>query len=232
MSDDRILVTGASRGIGLEFVRQYAEAGATVVACARNPRAAQELNDLAGQLGDRVEVQPLDVADGRSIAALAKTLDSRPIDLLINNAGAFGGDRQGVGDMDYEAWAECLAINTLGPFRVTEALLDNLAAGRRKTVATLSSTLGSIEQSGSGYAIYRSSKAAANMAMRVLSDEVQGRGIGSVLLHPGWVRTAMGGANAAISAEESVRGLRAVIDRVKPGQKAQFLDYRGQSMPW
>jgi NAD(P)-dependent dehydrogenase (short-subunit alcohol dehydrogenase family) len=233
------LITGANRGLGLEFVRQYAADGWQVIAGCRDPDQAAELQELVARANGAVEPQPLDVADGRSVAELARKLAGRPIDLLVNNAGMGGSGRETLGQIDYERWQEVLAVNTLGPLRVTEALIDNVAASPRKLVVTVSSGLGSLERlaqqsgtgSGLGYA-YRTSKAAVNMAMLALAHEVRPRGITVVILNPGWVRTDMGGPNARLSPEESIAGMRRVIAGLTPADAGRFLSYDGTELPW
>jgi NAD(P)-dependent dehydrogenase (short-subunit alcohol dehydrogenase family) len=137
-----VLVTGANRGIGFEFVRQYANDGARVVACARRPNDAKELLDLAAAASGRVAVHELDVASAKSVANLAAELALQPIDILINNAGVYGGTHQQPGDIDYDAWMRTLSVNTLGPVRVTEALRPNLTKGREKKIVAITSGMG------------------------------------------------------------------------------------------
>jgi NAD(P)-dependent dehydrogenase (short-subunit alcohol dehydrogenase family) len=232
------LITGANRGLGLEFARQYANDGWQVIACCREPDRAAELQALARQ-SRAVAVQPLDVADGGSVAALARRLAGQPIDLLINNAGLGqrGGDR--LGEIDYEQWQELLAVNSLGPMRVTEALIENVAAGQQKRVVTITSGLGSLAftaaQGTSGFGAayqYRTSKAAVNMAMLTLSHEVKPRGVTVVLFSPGWVRTDMGGPNAPLSPEASIAGMRQVIAGLTLEDSGRFLNYDGTPVSW
>lgn len=221
-----VLVTGASRGIGLGLARAFAGRGWDVLVCARDPSA---LPAIEGS----VERHPLDVADAGSIARLAAGLAGRPIDLLINNAGIFGQRDAALGRMDYESWLRVLVTNTLGPVRVLEALLASLRAGRARTVVTVSSVMGSLARvAGPGALPYRSSKAAVNMAMRSIAQELAPEGFTVVLVHPGWVRTDMGGPGAAIDVETSVRGLVALIDRLQPADSGRFFDYTGAELPW
>jgi NAD(P)-dependent dehydrogenase (short-subunit alcohol dehydrogenase family) len=191
-----VLITGANRGLGLEFARQYAGDGWQVIACCRKPDQATDLQRAVTAHSSAVEVQALDVADGGSVAALAERLAGRPIDLLVNNAGLGqrGGDT--LGQIDYDSWQELLAVNTLGPMRVTEALIANVAASRQKRVVTLTSGLGSLsllaQEAGPGFGPayqYRTSKAAVNIAMLALAHQAKPRGITVVLFSPGWVRT-------------------------------------------
>jgi len=215
-------ITGASRGIGREFVRQYRAAGWRVIASCRDP----EGSGLEG------EVLPLDVADPVSVAAVGKALVGETIDLLINNAGISGVRGASVGSIPFDAWEEVLRVNTLGPLRVAEALLEPVARSDRRLMVFLTSGLGSIGQGGGGYYLYGSSKAALNKAVKSLSVDLRPRGIGCLLFHPGWVRTDMGGPSAAVSVEKSVRGMMNVIDRWTPADTGAFVDYTGRTIPW
>ncbi|MFN7975485.1 MAG: SDR family oxidoreductase [Acidobacteriota bacterium] len=220
------LVTGAGRGIGLEFARQLAARGEKVIGTARRPEEATKLRAL----GARVE--SLEVGDPASIAALASALRGTPIDVLVNNAGT-GGSGAGLGKLEAGDLARYFAINATGPLLVTQALLGNLEAGSRKLVASITSRMGSIDDNGSGsYYGYRASKAALNMVNRSLSIDLRGKGFTCVVLHPGWVRTDMGGSSAPLSPEDSVRGLLKVIDGLTPERSGSFLDHTGATIPW
>ena len=228
-----VLVTGASRGLGLEFCRQYAEAGWRVFAACRAPASAAELDALAEQYAD-LHIETLDVADFTQIDALSMQLADVGIDVLLNNAGVFG-DRpeQGFGHLDYRAWASTLQINTLAPVKMAEAFLPQLERGGCKLIAAVSSLMGSMTDNTSGGSLqYRSSKAGLNAVMKSLAIDLRGRPIGTLILHPGWVRTDMGGKNALIDADESVSGMRRVIDDFNLGQSGQFIRYDGRPAPW
>lgn len=220
------LVTGANRGLGLEFVRQLVARGETVVAAARRPGQA-ELLSRACPL-----VLPLDVADPRSVRELARRLTGRPIDVLVNNAGV-GVGRGELGALDYEECRDAFEVNALGPLRVTEALLPNLRAGGRRLICNVTSRMGSIADNASGgsYA-YRASKCALNMITRSLALDLSSEGFTCIALHPGWVRTDMGGSQAPLSVEESVRGMLRVLDGAAPATRGAFLDYSGATLPW
>jgi NAD(P)-dependent dehydrogenase (short-subunit alcohol dehydrogenase family) len=234
MADDpkTVLVSGANRGLGLEFVRQYAADGWKVYAACRDPRKAAELGRLAAGNG-RIEVLSMDVANGASVAAAAGRIAGAPIDLLVNNAGVGSPKGQKLGSLDYAAWARVLDINTLGPVRVTEAFLPNLERGGGKKVVTITSKMGSIDDNGSGgsYA-YRTSKTAVNMAVKSLSIDLAPRGITCIVVHPGWVRTDMGGPSGLISPEESISGIRRVIARLTPADSGGFFNYDGKPIAW
>jgi NAD(P)-dependent dehydrogenase (short-subunit alcohol dehydrogenase family) len=221
-----VLISGASRGIGLEFARQYKAAGWHVIATCRAPKKAAALAALG------VEVHALDVADINAIGQLARGLKGVPLDVLINNAGLYG-EHDTLGRLDAEEWQRIMLVNAIAPLKVAEAFLPAIEAGGRKIMVFLTSQMGSIAsiQSGGAYS-YRSSKAALNAGARTLAMDVKSRGIAVVVLHPGWVRTDMGGRGAPISPEASVTGLRRVIDSVTPARSGSFFDYTGQRLPW
>ena len=192
-----VLITGANRGLGLEFARQYLADGWQVYAACRDPASASELRQLA----EDERRQAADPSDGRhgsaSVKAAATELEGQAIDLLLNNAGVSGPRGQTIGNIDYDAWAKVLDVNTMGPMRVSEAFVDHVARSERKLIVTLTSGMGSIADNTSGGSIaYRSSKAAVNMVMRSLAIDLAPRGITCVVVNPGWVRTDMGGPNA------------------------------------
>ncbi len=221
-----VLITGAHRGIGLEYARQFAAKGYQVIGTARDPADAKELSEVA----DRVE--QLDVTDPASVAGLAKRLDGNAIDILVNNAGVFDRGDVSLDKVDFQMMERTLAVNTLGPLRVVQALLPNLRKGRQKTIVSMSSQLGSIENSNGRWYAYRSSKAALNQLNKTLSAELAAEGFVCVVLHPGWVRTDMGGAGATYSPEESVSGLVAVIEKLGPADTGRFYDFKGNPIPW
>ncbi len=228
-----VLVTGANRGIGLEFVKQYAHAGSMVYATCRNPDRATELQDVVARAEGRVRSLQLDVADGQSISALQKELRDTPVDLLINNAGIYGPRGGQLGELDEDAWLEVFRVNAIAPLQVTAALLANLDAGRGKKVIAISSRMGSIADNTSGGAyLYRSSKAALNAALRSAAIDLRERGICVAILHPGWVATDMGGPQAMIDPERSVTGMRSVIDGLSMQQSGDFFSYDGSSIGW
>ena len=231
------LVTGANRGLGLEFARQLLARGRRVVATCRQPGRATALNALAGEHPGRLRVLPLDVADARSRAELVRELpllagDDAPlrIDLLVNNAGVLhSGER--FGHVSEANLLDSLRINAVGPFLLVQELAPLLADGAR--VADLSSQLGSIGRvTRFGTPSYAISKAAQNMATAQLAQVLAPRGIVVVALHPGWVQTEMGGAGADVSPQDSATGLLDVIGGLGEGESGRFLDWRGQPLPW
>ena len=224
-----VLITGANRGLGLEFTRQYAADGWRVFAACRDPAGAK---DLAAVEGD-VSAETLDVDDGPQVAALANKLSGQPIDVLINNAGIYGPKDVTRDTVGYDAWGQVFRTNAMSPLAVSAAFAANVAQGGQKKIITLSSIMGSIaENDSSGDFIYRSSKAAVNAVMKSLAGDLKSEGITVAVLHPGWVRTDMGGPDAAIEAPESVTGMRAVIAGLKESDSGRFLNYDGTEIPW
>ena len=227
------LITGANRGLGFEFARQYLADGWQVYATCRNPVSASELRQLADASRHKLRVLALDVTDRASVEAAAVELDGEAIDLLLNNAGVGGARGQTVGNIDYDAWAKVLDVNTLGPMRVSEAFVEHVARSERRLIVTMTSGMGSIADNTSGGAIpYRSSKAAVNMVIRSLAADLGQRGITCVVVNPGWVRTDMGGPHASLSAAESVAMLKSLIESLGPAQSGKFLNYDGREYAW
>jgi NAD(P)-dependent dehydrogenase (short-subunit alcohol dehydrogenase family) len=228
-----VLVTGANRGLGLEFVRQYAADGWRVYAGCRAPSAADALQALAAASAGLLSIHALDVRDRASIQRLAAELAGQPIDLLINNAAIWGSAKQVLGGLDDRIWAEVLDVDVVGPVRVTEAFLENVAASVRRTVVMLSSRLGSIALNDSGGRLmYRAAKAGLNAVARSLAVDLAPRGIVCVALSPGWARTDMGGPQAPLSPVDSITGMRRVIEGLDLTQSGQFLAYDGTTVPW
>ena len=228
-----VLVTGANRGLGLEFARQYAADDWMVLAACRSPKDAKELQALAAESNGRVRIIEMNVADTESVKAAASELKGETIDLLLNNAGIGGPPKGGLGRIDYEFWKKVLDTNTLGPMRVTEAFLENVARGKGKRIVTITSGMGSIEDNKSGGSYtYRSSKAAVNMAMKSLSIDLAPRGITCAVINPGWVRTDMGGPNGKLAPAESIAAMRFVISTMKPEDSGTFLNWDGKHYPW
>jgi NAD(P)-dependent dehydrogenase (short-subunit alcohol dehydrogenase family) len=223
-----VLITGASRGLGLEFCRQYAAEGWQVLACCRNPDTAGKLTDIP-----QVRVFPLDVSDFTQIDNLAAQLLDTAIDVLVNNAGVYGGSHHGFGQLDYTTWTHTLTINTQAPVKMAEAFLPHLKRGDKKLLVSISSQMGSIADNSSGGSIlYRTSKAALNAAMKSIAIDLKDQRIGVLILHPGWVKTDMGGPNALIDAQQSIAGMRNVIAQFTLAQSGSFLKYDGSTLPW
>jgi NAD(P)-dependent dehydrogenase (short-subunit alcohol dehydrogenase family) len=228
-----VLVTGANRGLGLEFARQYAADGWQVLATCRAPDVAGELQGLAATSDGRVRVLGMDVTDLASVRAAAAELKSEPIDLLLNNAGLGSPPGQKLGSLDYAAWAHVLDTNTLGPMRVVEAFVEHVAASHDRRIVTITSGMGSIGDNASGGAYaYRSSKAGVNIVMKSLAIDLAPRGITCVVVNPGWVRTDMGGPRGSLSPAQSISALRSLIARLGPDDSGKFLNHNGKSYPW
>src|SRR3982751_5329696 len=213
-----VLITGANRGIGLEFARQYAAAGWEVIATAR--KSSSELDALG------VMVNPLDLSDADAVAAF--TLD-RPLDLFIANAGT-SQPMNTDGAANARAWQTMMMVNSIAPYLLGKALLPKMAEGGK--MIAISSGMGSIGDNGGGWGPYRTSKAALNMAWSSLALEARSRGVACVLFSPGWVKTRMGGAGAEITTEESVTAMRTLIDRLTIADTGKFLRRDGSELPW
>jgi len=222
-----ILITGANRGIGLEFVRQYAEIGCKIIACCRNSLSI----DAVQALDVAVEIESLDVADSTSIESLGDRLSGRAIDLVINNA-AVRGHIGGLADIDPDDFLATMKVNVLAPLLLTRALLPALSSGRGRTVAMISSRAGSITEGhdDDGDYAYRCSKSALNMATAKLAYEFQTLTV--ISLHPGWVKTDMGGRDAEIPVSESVAGMRRVLSTLSPLASGAFLAHDGSTIAW
>ncbi|MGE4312639.1 MAG: SDR family oxidoreductase [Pseudobdellovibrionaceae bacterium] len=223
-----IVITGANRGLGLEFTRQYAADGAKIYALCRDPSSADELKEIKGD----VQIVRADVTDSEALKSFAESLNGEAIDLVINNAGIYGGTHQSFGGIDYEAWEKTFRINTMGPVRVAEALFDNLTKADQPKLITISSLMGSIADASGGDIIYRSSKTAVNMAMHMVAAAANDNQVVVVNLHPGWVQTDMGGTQAPVKPADSIAGMRKVIDGLTMDDSGHFIDYKGQSIPW
>lgn len=223
----RVLVTGANRGLGFEFARQYQADGWAVTATCRTPDQATALKALG------VNVVSLDVRDVASFGAFAESLRGQPLDLLVNNAGIYGerGVAQRFGSVDVASWQDTFLVNTIAPLKLTEALLPNLEEAAAPKAVYISSSMASIAENAGGEYIYRSSKTALNMVVSCLSQDLRDR-VTVAALHPGWVRTDMGGPDAQIEASESISGMRRVIDALGPQDSGAFKGYDGRDIPW
>jgi len=204
--------------------------GWRVLACSRSP--SPELEKLFARHPERVKMHALNVSDHGEIERLGQLLSEESIDLLINNAGIYP-DSGGFGRTDYEKWMQAFKINTMAPLKMAETFVRQVAGSSRKTIATLTSKMGSLADNDSGGEyLYRSSKAAANMVTKSLSIDLRPSGITAVALHPGWVKTDMGGPSALISVETSVSGMRQVLARITPADSGKFIAYDGLEIPW
>ena len=234
-----ILITGANRGLGLEHTKQALAAGDTVIATARQPDEAAELNALAEQYGDQLQIEKMDAADHTSIEALAKRLGGTPVDVLVNNAGTAGSkwgeniEAQSLGGMDYDVWRNILEVNVLGAFKVTAALLPNVLASKRRIVMMMSSDLGSIQNNTMGLMHgYRTSKTALNQLTRGLSLELKDQNVTVFAMAPGWVKTDIGGDDAHWEAPDSVRRQREVLADITSADSGKFINLKGEEVAW
>jgi NAD(P)-dependent dehydrogenase (short-subunit alcohol dehydrogenase family) len=237
-----LLVTGANRGLGLEFVRQYAQDPVTILATCRTPEKADALQALAAT-HKNITIHRLDAADPESMRHLVRQLGKTPLDILINNAGILSG-RDGVftpsvadpsqtlGSLDSKAWEKVLWVNTIAPILVTEACLPLLRQSKAAKIVMISSGWGCITDMDSGYIAYRTSKAALNAAMRNIADTLKQEGITTVSLRPGWVITDMGGPNADLTPQTSIAGMKNVIAGLTVKDTGTFFGYDGKIYPW
>ena len=221
-----VLVTGANRGLGLGFVKQLQAKGYEVIGTARSPGKAVELKAT----GARVE--QLDVTSQASVEALANRLKGVPIDMLINNAGMLNRSDSSLATLDFKVMERTFQVNSLGPLRVTQALLPNLQAGGKKTIVNITSRLGSIELSTGGLYSYRTSKTALNQINKIISAELAPQGFTSVVIHPGWVQTDMGGAGASLTIPESISGMLKTIEQLTTESTGKFYNFDGEELPW
>ncbi len=230
-----ILITGANRGIGLALAREAARRGHRVIGTARNPDRADELRAVSGPAG-AVRVEALEADSDASAAALAGRLAGTPVDVLINNAGVSPADAKHLGDFDPGAYLACLKTNAIGPLLVTRALLPMVEASERRLVVHVSSIMGSIahvvESKSTGNLAYHSSKAALNMAHALMANELGPRGVTSVAIHPGWVKTDMGGPNAHLTAEQSAASILDTIGRLSAKDNGAFINHDGTPLAW
>jgi len=225
------LITGTNRGIGLEFVKQYAAEGWRVFACCRNAKAAMDLQKLA-QKFPGIKIFEMDVTNAAQIQAVSDQLKSETIDLLINNAGVYGDEHQLFGKISMETMQQVFLTNAVAPLIISEAFIEQIAGSKLKMIVTITSNMGSIQENSStdAYA-YCASKAAVNMIMKIASNDLQSRDVHVLLLHPGWVKTEMGGPDAPQDVQSSVAKMRDVIAN-NSKTTGKFLSYLGQEKPW
>ena len=222
-----VLITGAGRGLGLDFVKQYAARGWKVHACARDP----DTEALTAIEGD-VQRHKLEVTDYKAVAVLAGKLAGEAIDVLLCNAGVAGREATTLGSIDAAVWRQTFEVNALAPLMMAELFVDHVARSTERKLVAISSRLGSIALSDSGRYAYRASKAALNMHWKGLSNDLGPRHVICVVLHPGWVRTDMGGTAATLAIDQSVPAMVKVIDGLKPADNGRFINYDGTAIPW
>ena len=229
-----VLITGSNRGIGLGLVSAYISKGAHVIASCRTPENVKELESLRRSHGDRLKILQLDVTKKKQLVSLDEELGDRKIDILYLNAGVTG-DRRAVpfGGLKSQEWSEVLLVNSIAPILVAQRMLPRIRRSGSKTIAILTSQMGSIGNNTSGGSyIYRSSKAALNAGAKSMALDLKGIGVKVILLHPGWVQTDMGGPNAEITVEQSVAGMVTLIERLGIDESGSFFNYRGEILPW
>ena len=234
-----VLITGANRGLGLEFARQYAADGWKVIACCRNPESADDLASLAAGNSD-VTIEKLDVVDHAAIETLGKKYAGVPIDVLLNNAGIIGPlpiaeniERQHFGSMEYDVWEDVLRVNTFAPVKMAEVFLENVAASEQKKIVTISSTVGSITEMAIPGLAYASSKTALNRVMTIIAGQVKDRGIIVAMYCPGYVKTRMDAFGyAMVEIPDSIAALRPMIDDLTIEQTGSYTGHDGRTIGW
>jgi NAD(P)-dependent dehydrogenase (short-subunit alcohol dehydrogenase family) len=228
----RIVISGANRGIGLEFVRQYLDRGDVVEAGVRNPERADELAKLVENAGGRLRMFGCDVTNDESVRSFAANVGDVPVDVLISNAGVIG-DSDGFYQANFEEAMRNYDTNALGSIRLTRVFTPHLRRGSTRKIVYLSTGVASIGNTTTDMLLgYRMSKAALNMAAKVLSQSLSGERFTVLALHPGWVKTDMGGEQAPVLPDQSVAGMIAQIDRRGPAESGSFFDFTGKSLPW
>jgi NAD(P)-dependent dehydrogenase (short-subunit alcohol dehydrogenase family) len=220
-----VLITGAARGLGLDFVKQYAARGWKVHACARSP---ESLKEVAGD----IHLHKLEVTDYGAVKALASELKGEAIDVLVCNAGVSGSEAGDLGRIDPKVWRDTFEVNALAPLMMAEAFVEQVAASKDRKLIAISSRLGSITHNDGARYAYRASKTALNMEWQSLSKDTAAKGLICVVLHPGWVQTDMGGQAATLTIAQSVPSMVKVIDGLKPADNGRFLNYDGTELPW
>jgi NAD(P)-dependent dehydrogenase (short-subunit alcohol dehydrogenase family) len=234
-----ILITGANRGLGLEFTRQYAEDGWDVIACCRSPESADNLNMLASE-NNKIRLEKLDVADFDSIEMLGKKYKTLKLDILLNNAGIIGPipieeniSRQYFGQMEYDVWDEVMRVNCYAPMKLTEVFADNVANSEHKKIICISSSVGSISEMSIPGIAYASSKTALNRAMTIAAMELKKKNIIIGLLCPGYVKTRMDAFGyAMLETKESISLLRPMIAALTIEETGSFKGHDGRTIGW
>ena len=227
-----VLITGANRGIGLEFVKQYLARGEKVIGTCRDIEAAEALAQLSAN-NENLQLLTLDVASDESLMAFPAQLANIPIDIFINNAVVYGPRNSVFNNVDAENWLPVLRVNTIAPMLLTQHIIENLKQGEGKKLLYVTSKMGSIDDNnGGGSYVYRSSKAALNAVVKSIAVDLGGTGFDVAVLHPGWVRTDMGGPNGLIDTETSVIGMISVIDNLNSDNTGSFFNYDGTIIPW
>jgi len=227
-----ILVTGANRGLGNEFVEQYLNEGNDVIATYRNENSSMDLIEMGNERSN-LKLLQLDVTSNKSLNSFAENLGDSPIDIFINNAGVYGPRNSSFGNVDEENWIPAIKINAIAPILLTQLIIKNIRSGADKKLIYITSKMGSIDDNkGGGAYVYRSSKTALNAVVKSLSVDLENEGMTVALIHPGWVKTDMGGPNALIDKDTSVRGMIEVISNLDISSTGNFYNYDGSIIPW
>ena len=227
-----ILVTGANRGLGIEFVEQYINEGNDVIATYRNENSSMDLIEMGNERSN-LKLLQLDVSSNKSLNSFAENLGDSPIDIFINNAGVYGPRNSSFGNVDEENWIPAIKINAIAPILLTQLIIKNIRSGADKKLIYITSKMGSIDDNkGGGAYVYRSSKTALNAVVKSLSVDLENEGMTVALIHPGWVKTDMGGPNALIDKDTSVRGMIEVISNLDISSTGNFYNYDGSIIPW
>ena len=226
------LVTGVNRGLGLEFIKQYSQAGWQVIGTCRDLGSAVEASGLA-DVASNIELYPLEVSSAEAIAGFADTLKGRPIDHLVLNAGVMAEQAQVLGELQQEDFVQAMSVNTVSPALMIQSFRDHVAASDRKLIVGMSSILGSIAgNSDGGLYSYRASKAGLNAVLKSAASDLAAEGITVIAMHPGWVQTDMGGEQATITTGVSISGMLKVFEGVGSADSGRFLAYDGSELPW
>jgi len=227
-----ILVTGANRGLGSEFVERYLESGDDVIATYRNEESSFDLINMRDERSN-LKLLHLDVSSNKSLNSFAENLGDSPIDIFINNAGVYGPRNSSFENVDEENWIPAIKVNAVAPLLLTQLIIKNIRAGTDKKLIYITSKMGSIDDNkGGGAYVYRSSKTALNAVVKSLSVDLKNENIAVALIHPGWVKTDMGGPNALIDKDTSVRGMTEVISNLDISSTGNFYNYDGSIIPW
>tara|TARA_B100000900_G_scaffold310855_1_gene269593 strand:- start:17 stop:709 length:693 start_codon:yes stop_codon:yes gene_type:complete len=227
-----VLITGANRGLGFGFVKSFLAKNINVICTTRNISGSKELLECKKNYPDNLEILELDLLEENSENILSDLLSDKPIDIFINNAGV-GNSNQRFGVVSSKPWLDVLKVNLIAPLTLTQSIIENIKKGSEKKIYFLSSQLGSIgDNTSGGMYIYRSSKTALNQVVKSLSVDLKPMGITVISLHPGWVKTDMGGPNAPVQIDESIKGMMQVIDKTDIRDTGRFLNYDGKELPW
>lgn len=226
-----VLITGANRGIGLEFAKQYYAAGWRVIACCLNPEQATKVRSLSPR-SERLLILKLDLSEIKDIEILASKLSNETIDILINNGGVYSDDLN-IDDIDPLVWLEAFKINTIAPVMIAQNLIPQISKGHDKIIINISSDMASINMNKSGgRCIYRTTKSALNAATRCMAINYKSKNISVFAIDPGWVQTDMGGSGALITTEESVKSIRAILKSLTLENSGEFITFNGDKLSW